>query len=278
MAGITIDLKGEYKKKAPVLMHGTSSLYLDMIRQNGFGALPENIELCRRILSELAAVFRRKHAETPTEDGDMLSSGINAFVQNNYGGVFVTTNIVTALDHSCGIGCGFGEMLCELLAYYTAYKNLYGSYPKLSESRYTDFIGQFVDFDSNTVKVDRAPVVILLKDLPVSSLRREDGSLVNFTTKLTDYIREEQRRRLNEELPYIDTMNYPLKDYLTKWLPSSQRYIGVPIDYSELTVLTIDGELPFFYYYDSEEVRAEKEKHLRQLRNAMAERLAEMLL
>lgn len=278
MANVTIDLAGVYKKKAPVLMHGTSSLYLDRIKENGFGGIPVNREMCRRGLSELAGAFREANAERPSEDGEALSSGISAFVQSASGGVYVTTSIVTALDHACGEGCGFGEMLYELLAYYTAYKWLYGSYPELSDSGCRDFIAQFVDFDSNTVKVCCSPVVIVLRDVPVSALRREDGRLVNFTTKLTDYIKDEQHRRLKEDLPYVDTANYPLKDYLTKWLPSSQRYVGVPIDHNDLTVLKVSGDLPFFYYSDTEEVRADKEKRMKALRNVMADKLAELLL
>lgn len=275
---MTIDLTREYKKKAPVLLHGTSSLYVEKIKENGFGGLPENRELCRNILSELAGAYRKKNAESPSEDGDMLSSGITAFVQNAYGGVFVTTSIVTALNHSCGIGCGFGQMLCELLAYYTAFKWLYGSYPELSDSSYTDFLGEFIDFESNTVKVECHPAVVILREIPMSALRREDGGLVNFTSKLTDFISDEQRKRLNENLPYVDTSKYPIKDYLTKWLPSAQKYVGVPVPYDDLTVIEIKSELPFFYYSDSEEVRAEKEKQLRLLRNAMADKLAELLL
>ena len=273
-----IDLKGEYKKKAPVLLHGTSSLYTETITENGFGGLPKNRDICRRILSELASAFRKAYLDHQTEDGEVLYSGISSYVQNSYGGIYVTTNIVTVLDHSCGVNCGFGEMLYELLTYYTAYKWLYGKYPELSVPGHKEFLSQFIDMESNKVISKNSPTVIVLRDIPVNTLRHEDGRLVSFTSKLTGYIAAEQCRRSGTQQPYIDTARYPLKDYLTKWSPSSQRYVGVPIPANELEFVTVEDTLPFFYYSDTDAERAEKERVIKAIRDKMADKLCSILL
>lgn len=280
MAGArsVIDLSGEYKKKAPVILHGTSSFYTDTIKENGFGREPVYRRICRLILPEIQKAFGRMNAKSPSEDGELLNSGITAYILSSPGGVYVTNNIVTSLDYSCGTSGGFGEMLYETLAYYTAFYRLYGSYPELSCDEHERFVKQFVDEDSGRVKIKCSPVVYVLRNLPVSSLRHKDGSLINFTTKLTSFISNEQHQRLKENLPYMDTTSYPLKDYLTKWTPSVQIYKGDPIPYDSITEVTVKGELPFFYFSDSEETRLEKERSLRSLRTLMAEKLAELLL
>ena len=280
MAGArtVIDLSGEYKKKAPVILHGTSTFYSDIIREKGFGREPEYRSLCRLILPEIQKAFGRKNAKEPSEDGELLNSGITSYILSSPGGVYTTNNIVTVLDYSCGTNGGFGEMLYELLAYYSAYFHLYGEYPVLSCDAHEQFVRQFIDEESGKVKIKNSPAVYVLRDLPVSRLRREDGSLINFTTKLTNYISNEQHLRLKENRPYMETTKYPLKDYLTKWTPSVQIYKGDPIPFEELTELTVKGELPFFYFSDSEEVRAEKERSLKQMRMLMAEKLAELLI
>ncbi len=273
-----IDLKGEYKKKAPVLLHGTSSLFTDIIKRDGFGGMPKHRDICRRILSELSSAFHRAYRDNPTEDGEVLYSGISSFVQNSYGGIYVTTNIVTVLDHSCGTNSGFGEMLYELLTYYTAYKWLYGEYPKLSVPGHKEFLERFVDTENNVITVKNTPAVIVLRDVPVNNLRHEDGRLVSFTSKLTGYIAAEQGRRSGNQEPYLDTARYPLKDYLTKWAPSSQRYVGVPIPASDFEIVSVEGELPFFYYSDTDEQRAEKDRKIKVIRDKMADKVCELLL
>ncbi|SDA20768.1 hypothetical protein SAMN02910447_01881 [Ruminococcus sp. YE71] len=273
-----IDLTGEYRKKAPVLLHGTSSLYIASISENGFGGLPQHRDMCRRILSELSLAFHRAYRDEPSEEGEVLYSGISSYVQNSYGGVYVTTNIVTVLDHSCGTNCGFGEMLYELLAYYTAYKWLYGKYPELRVDGHKEFLGQFIDFETNLITAKNSPAVIVLRDVPVNTLRHEDGRIVSFTSRLTGYIASEQGRRSGNKQPFLDTTNYPLKDYLTKWAPSSQRYVGVPIPATEFEVVSVEGQLPFFYYSDTDEQRAEKELKIKDLRDNMAEKLCGLLL
>ena len=273
-----IDLKGEYRKKAPILLHGTSSLYTETITENGFGGLPKYRDTCRRILAELASAFRRAYRDNPSEDGEVLYSGISSYVQNSYGGVYVTTNIVTVLDHSCGTNCGFGEMLYELLTYYTAYRWLYGEYPELNVPGHKEFLAQYIDLRSNLVTVKNSPAVIVLRDIPVNTLRHEDGRIVSFTSRLTGYIASEQGRRNGNRLPFIDTACYPLRDYLTKWAPSSQRYVGVPIPASQFEIVSVDGELPFFYYSDTDEERGEKEMAIKVIRDKMADKLCSKLL